>query len=95
MSREAKAGLDVLLTPESAVALVDHQSYQFVDLLSHEPAMTVNSAIAFARVAELFDASRTVLQSEANSDMNRTHRRACSAHACREPCSFDDSSGLS
>lgn len=39
------------------MVLVDRQSFQFVDLLSHEPAMTVNNAIAFARVAELFDAA--------------------------------------
>ncbi|MDI1435434.1 hydrolase [Polyangium sorediatum] len=54
-SRNAKVGLDALLTPESSVLLlIDHQPYQFANLHSHEPTMIVNNVIGLAKTAKAF-----------------------------------------
>jgi nicotinamidase-related amidase len=54
-SRNAKAGLDALLTPDSSVlVLIDHQPYQFANLHSHEPTLIVNNVIGLAKSAKAF-----------------------------------------
>jgi nicotinamidase-related amidase len=54
-SRNAKAGLDALLTPDNSVlVLIDHQPFQFANLHSHEPTMIVNNVIGLARTAKAF-----------------------------------------
>ncbi|MEV4966223.1 hydrolase [Streptomyces sp. NPDC024062] len=56
MSKEAKSGLQALLTPEeSVVVLIDHQPFQFANLNSHEPTMVVNNVVGLARAAKVFD----------------------------------------
>ncbi|MFE2943497.1 hydrolase [Streptomyces sp. NPDC059255] len=56
MSKEAKSGLQALLTPEeSVVVLIDHQPFQFANLNSHEPTMVVNNSVALAKAAKVFD----------------------------------------
>ncbi|MFE3737675.1 hydrolase [Streptomyces sp. NPDC059134] len=56
MSKEAKSGLQALLTPEeSVIVLIDHQPFQFANLNSHEPTMIVNNSVALAKVAKAFD----------------------------------------
>ncbi|MDT0549396.1 MULTISPECIES: hydrolase [Streptomyces] len=56
MSKEAKSGLQALLTPEeSVVVLIDHQPFQFANLNSHEPTMIVNNAVGLAKAAKAFD----------------------------------------
>jgi nicotinamidase-related amidase len=56
MSKEAKSGLQALLTPEeSVVVLIDHQPFQFANLNSHEPTMVVNNAVGLAKAAKVFD----------------------------------------
>ncbi|WP_030750065.1 hydrolase [Streptomyces sp. NRRL F-5135] len=56
MSKEAKSGLQALLTPEeSVVVLIDHQPFQFANLHSHEPTMVVNNSVGLAKAAKAFD----------------------------------------
>ncbi|MFJ8792240.1 isochorismatase family protein [Streptomyces sp. NPDC102462] len=56
MSKEAKPGLQALLTPEeSVVVLIDHQPFQFANLHSHEPTMIVNNVTALAKATKVFD----------------------------------------
>ncbi|MGS2590046.1 hydrolase [Streptomyces hebeiensis] len=56
MSKEAKSGLQALLTPEeSVVVLIDHQPFQFANLHSHEPTMIVNNSVGLAKAAKAFD----------------------------------------
>ena len=56
MSKEAKSGLQALLTPEeSVVVLIDHQPFQFANLHSHEPTMNVNNVTAPAKATKVFD----------------------------------------
>ncbi|MEE1804197.1 hydrolase [Streptomyces sp. NPDC101062] len=56
MSKEAKSGLQALLTPEeSVVVLIDHQPFQFANLNSHEPTMIVNNSVGLAKAAKAFD----------------------------------------
>ncbi|MEV7865595.1 hydrolase [Streptomyces sp. NPDC088124] len=56
MSKEAKSGLQALLTPEESVlVLIDHQPFQFANLHSHEPTMIVNNSVGLAKAAKVFD----------------------------------------
>ncbi|MFD5750248.1 hydrolase [Streptomyces sp. NPDC127033] len=56
MSKEAKSGLQALLTPEESVlVLIDHQPFQFANLHSHEPTMVVNNSVGLAKAAKVFD----------------------------------------
>jgi hypothetical protein len=49
-------GLSALLTPEVCVVLlIDHQSFQFANLHSHEPAMIMNNVIGLAKFAKAFN----------------------------------------
>src|SRR5258708_36324292 len=48
-------GLDALLRQEDSVlALVDHQSFQFATLHSHEPTLIMNKVVGLAKAAKLF-----------------------------------------
>ncbi len=49
-TKNDKAGLGALLTPENSVLLlIDHQPFQFANLNSHEPTMIVNNVIGLAK----------------------------------------------
>jgi nicotinamidase-related amidase len=51
-----KTGLDALLRPEDSIlVLIDHQSYQFTNLNSHEPATIINNVIGLAKTAKVFN----------------------------------------
>src|SRR5258708_16845689 len=48
-------GLDALLRQgDSVLALVDHQSFQFATLHSHEPTLIMNKVVGLAKAAKLF-----------------------------------------
>src|SRR5260370_17218824 len=50
-----KTGLDALLRPEDSIlVLIDHQPYQFTNLNSHEPTITINTVIPLPHTAKLF-----------------------------------------
>ena len=54
-TKNDKAGLGALLTPENSVlVLIDHQPFQFANLNSHEPTMVVNNVIGLAKTAKVF-----------------------------------------
>lgn len=56
MPKTHKIGLDALLRPnDSVLLLIDHQPYQFANLHSHEPTMTINNVIALAKTAKVFN----------------------------------------
>ncbi len=56
MAKNAKVGLEALLRPEdSIVVLIDHQSYQFTNLNSHEPTMIINNVVGLAKAAKVFN----------------------------------------
>ena len=55
-ARPAKIGLDALLRPaDSILVLIDHQPFQFANLHSHEPTLIINSVVALAKTAKVFD----------------------------------------
>lgn len=55
MSKEPKTGLDALLRPaESIGVLIDHQSFQFANLHSHQPTLIINNVVTLAKTAEVF-----------------------------------------
>lgn len=56
MSKNAKTGIEALLTPEnSIVVLIDHQPFQFANLNSHEPTMIINAVTGLSKTAKIFN----------------------------------------
>ena len=56
MSKNAKTGLDGLLTPENSIlVLIDHQPFQFANLHSHEPTMIINAVTGLSKAAKIFN----------------------------------------
>ena len=54
-SRNPKAGLDALLTPDNcALILIDHQPFQFAGLRSHDTQTVINNVVGLAKAAKLF-----------------------------------------
>jgi nicotinamidase-related amidase len=55
-SRNPKAGLDALLTPDNcALILIDHQPFQFAGLRSHDTQTVINNVVGLAKAAKLFN----------------------------------------
>lgn len=55
-SRNPKAGLDALLTPDNCVLiLIDHQPFQFAGLRSHDTQTVINNVVGLAKAAKLFN----------------------------------------
>lgn len=55
-SKNPKAGLDALLTPENCVLLlIDHQPFQFAGLRSHDSQTIINNTVGLAKTAKAFD----------------------------------------
>jgi len=55
-SKNPKAGLDALLTPENCVLLlIDHQPFQFAGLRSHDSQTIINNTVGLAKTAKVFD----------------------------------------
>lgn len=56
MEKKSKTGLGALLRPEDSIlVLIDHQPYQFTNLNSHEPTMTINNVVGLAKTAKVFN----------------------------------------
>ncbi len=54
-SRNPKAGLQALLTPDNcALILIDHQPFQFAGLRSHDSQTIVNNVVGLAKTAKNF-----------------------------------------
>ena len=54
-SRNPKAGLDALLTPDNcALILIDHQPFQFAGLRSHDSQTIINNVVGLAKAAKAF-----------------------------------------
>lgn len=54
-SKNSKAGLGALLTPENSVLiLIDHQPFQFAGLGSHNSQTIVNNVVGLAKTAKAF-----------------------------------------
>jgi nicotinamidase-related amidase len=54
-TRNSKAGLDALLTPQNcALILIDHQPFQFAGLRSHDTQTIVNNVVGLAKTAKAF-----------------------------------------
>ena len=54
-SRNPRAGIEALLTPQNSVLLlIDHQGFQFANLHSHEPQLVVSNVVGLAKTAKLF-----------------------------------------
>jgi nicotinamidase-related amidase len=54
-SRNPRAGIEALLTPQNSVLLlIDHQAFQFANLHSHEPTLIVNNVAGLAKTAKAF-----------------------------------------
>jgi nicotinamidase-related amidase len=54
-NRNAKTGLDALLTPDNCVLmLIDHQPFQFAGLRSHDTQTIINNVVALAKSAKAF-----------------------------------------
>ena len=54
-SRNPKAGLDALLTPDNcALILIDHQAFQFAGLRSHDSQTIINNVVGLAKAAKAF-----------------------------------------
>jgi len=52
--RNGKAGLDALLTPHNCVLmLIDHQSFQFAGLRSHDTQTIINNVVGLAKAAQV------------------------------------------
>jgi nicotinamidase-related amidase len=55
-SRDSKAGLRALLTPDNCVlVLIDHQPFQFCGLRSHDTQTIINNVVGLAKAAKAFD----------------------------------------
>lgn len=54
-SKNLKAGLDALLTPDNCVLLlIDHQPFQFAGLRSHDSQTVINNVVGLAKTAKIF-----------------------------------------
>jgi nicotinamidase-related amidase len=54
-SRNSKAGLNALLTPDNcALILIDHQPFQFAGLRSHDTQTIINNVVALTKAAKAF-----------------------------------------
>ena len=54
-SRNPKAGIEALLTPDNCVLiLIDHQPFQFAGLRSHDTQTIVNNVVGLAKSAKAF-----------------------------------------
>jgi len=54
-TRNPKAGLGALLTPDNCVLLlIDHQPFQFAGLRSHDTQTIINNVVGLARGAKMF-----------------------------------------
>jgi nicotinamidase-related amidase len=54
-SRDSKAGLGALLTPDNCVlVLIDHQPFQFCGLRSHDTQTIINNVVGLAKAAKVF-----------------------------------------
>src|SRR3989442_4252652 len=54
-SRNPKAGIEALLTPDNCVLiLIDHQPFQFAGLRSHDTPSIINNVVVLAKSANLF-----------------------------------------
>src|SRR2546423_13676805 len=54
-SRNPKAGLAALLTPDNCVLiLIDHQPFQFAGLRSHDTQSIINNVVGLAKAAKMF-----------------------------------------
>src|SRR2546421_11539582 len=54
-SRNPKAGLEALLTPNNCVLiLIDHQPFQFAGLRSHDTQTIINNVVGLAKCAKAF-----------------------------------------
>src|SRR6266513_1184912 len=54
-SRNPKAGIEALLTPDNCVLiLIDHQPYQFAGLRSHDTQTIINNVVGLAKAAKVF-----------------------------------------
>src|SRR5947209_8393087 len=55
-SRNSRAGLNALLTPDNCVLiLIDHQPFQFAGLRSHDTQTVINNVVGLAKSAKAFD----------------------------------------
>jgi nicotinamidase-related amidase len=54
-SKNPKAGLEALLTPENCVViLIDHQPFQFAGLRSHDSQTVISNVVGLAKTAKIF-----------------------------------------
>jgi nicotinamidase-related amidase len=54
-SRNSKAGIEALLTPDNCVLLlIDHQPFQFAGLRSHDTQTIINNVVGLAKSAKVF-----------------------------------------
>src|SRR6266513_3153155 len=54
-SRNPKAGIEALLTPDNCVLiLIDHQPFQFAGLRSHDTQTIINNVVGLAKAAKVF-----------------------------------------
>ena len=54
--KNAKAGLEALLTPDNCVLLlIDHQPFQFTGLRSHDGQMIINDVVGLTKTANAFN----------------------------------------
>jgi nicotinamidase-related amidase len=54
-TKNSKAGLGALLTPDNCVLLlIDHQPFQFATLRSHDTQTIINNVVGVAKAAKLF-----------------------------------------
>src|SRR5256886_6981929 len=54
-SRNPKAGIEALLTPDNCVLiLIDHQPFQFAGLRSHDTQTIINNVVGLAKSAKVF-----------------------------------------
>ena len=54
-SRNPKAGIEALLTPDNCVLiLIDHQPFQFAGLRSHDTQTIINNVAGLAKAAKVF-----------------------------------------
>src|SRR5258706_8604257 len=54
-SRDPKAGLGALLTPDNcALMLIDHQPFQFAGVRSHDTQTIINNVVGLAKSAKVF-----------------------------------------
>src|SRR6266702_4726165 len=54
-SRNPKAGIEALLTPDNCVLiLIDHQPFQFAGLRSHDTQTIINNVVGLAKSAKVY-----------------------------------------